>query len=365
MAGQGIKMTHDDFMHLGNGELKDYLSLRVMITSGTKAELVARAFVAAENQLPIKYSEEQQRKLIGDEYEKRLKTLNIQDPNSVSDKFVDDATKWPKIDTGKIFHFILVSKDQDIDYIGKYKTQKAYSYFASNFVGKITVVECNNKLILRGPVVRSFALNESPHKVWVCFEGDNVLGAWCTCIAGTAQCCNHIIALLYKVEYATLMGYNDPSCTSMACAWNQGSQKPITPRKVCDMDLWQDSRIAKEMNRSLNPEEKKGFDPRRGDQRQVTNENVTTLLGSLQKSIPDAVLFTGVASTTCTRDSPTLHEIGTMTMEGQPDDAMETKMELHENSFNVLHVNEKLTLWKRQQKSKEKVIDGQKKEKVR
>ena len=34
MAGQGIKMTHDDFMHLGNGELKDCLSLRGMITSG-------------------------------------------------------------------------------------------------------------------------------------------------------------------------------------------------------------------------------------------------------------------------------------------------------------------------------------------
>ena len=96
------------------------------------------------------------------------------------------------------------------------------------------------------------------------------------------------------------------------------------------MDLRQDSRIAKEMNRSLNPEEKKGFDPRRSDQRQVTNESVTTLLGSLQKSIPDAVLFTGVASTTCTRDSPTLHEIGAMTMEGQPNDTMETKVELHE-----------------------------------
>ena len=145
-------------------------------------------------------------------------------------------------------------KDQEVDYIGKYKTQKAYSYFASNFVGKITVHEHDDHKIIKGTVTRSFAIRDVPHKVWVAFQGNIISGAWCTCIAGTAQTCNHILALLYKVEYAIIMGYNDPACTSTSCNWNKSSQTPITPLKVCEMNLRQDSRVANEKNRNLNPD---------------------------------------------------------------------------------------------------------------
>ena len=128
------QIDHDEFVHMSIGQLKDYLSLRGLNTTGTKAVLVSRAFVAAENKVPMKYSEDQQRKIIEEEYIKRLSNFMICDPNKSSKVCIyqDDVSKWPKTDTGKIFEYILKCKDQEIDYIGKYKTQKAYSYFASN-----------------------------------------------------------------------------------------------------------------------------------------------------------------------------------------------------------------------------------------
>ena len=31
---------------------------------------------------------------------------------------------------------------------------------------------------------------------------DMIITAWCSCMAGASRCCNHVIAMLYKVEYA-------------------------------------------------------------------------------------------------------------------------------------------------------------------
>ena len=43
-------------------------------------------------------------------------------------------TKCPPVDLGKIFACILSNKEFDSDYIGKYKDEKACSYWKSNFV---------------------------------------------------------------------------------------------------------------------------------------------------------------------------------------------------------------------------------------
>ena len=42
-------------------------------------------------------------------------------------------TKWPPVDLGKIFAYILSNKEFDSDYIGKYKDEKAYYCWKSNF----------------------------------------------------------------------------------------------------------------------------------------------------------------------------------------------------------------------------------------
>ena len=45
----------------------------------------------------------------------------------------------------------------------------------------------------------------------------DICTAWCSCIAGTGECCNHVITTLYKLEYAVSNLFTDPACTSMPC----------------------------------------------------------------------------------------------------------------------------------------------------
>ena len=44
---------------------------------------------------------------------------------------------WPKINLGNIFEYILGLRDFNKEYIGKYKDQKAYSYWEDGHVADI------------------------------------------------------------------------------------------------------------------------------------------------------------------------------------------------------------------------------------
>ena len=96
----------------------------------------------------------------------------------------------------------------DVVYIGVYKDQKAYSYWMSGFVDTVYLAKCpvNNELtFLKGNVCPSQRIRDDPHEVWICIEGPKtdcrIVTSWCTCIAGSGEACNHVIALLYKVNY--------------------------------------------------------------------------------------------------------------------------------------------------------------------
>ena len=54
-------------------------------------------------------------------------------------------------------------------------------------------------------------------------------------MAGARQCCNHVIACLYKMEYESTPGYIDPSCTSTVCAWNEDTKKEVEPKRISDI----------------------------------------------------------------------------------------------------------------------------------
>ena len=64
--------------------------------------------------------------------------------------------------------------------------------------------------------------------VWVLIEDSGrILTAWSSCFAGHCTTCNHVIGSLYKIEHANLMGYNDPACTDLPCAWNHTKSVPV------------------------------------------------------------------------------------------------------------------------------------------
>ena len=105
--------TYEDFLALPTVSLKDYLSLRGLSITGKKPELVAKAYGAQELKIPIKLSAELQVNIIKTEYQNRLSNHSLKDPNSSDIEWLDDTTKWPSVDLGKIFSFILHHKEFD------------------------------------------------------------------------------------------------------------------------------------------------------------------------------------------------------------------------------------------------------------
>ena len=56
-------------------------------------------------------------------------------------------------------------------------------------------------------------------------------------MTGTSQSCNHVIAVLYKTNYAYQKGYLGKACTDIPYNWNQGTKKDVQPKMVCDIKL--------------------------------------------------------------------------------------------------------------------------------
>ena len=119
------------------------MAVRGLNQDGRHAELVARAFVAMEMKMAIVASEEDQKLQLEKDYSDKITHLDVADPSSFINLATNDLTKWPNLDTGHIFSYILKNRDfNDTDYIGIYKDQKAYSYFDSGFVGPVLCIFC-------------------------------------------------------------------------------------------------------------------------------------------------------------------------------------------------------------------------------
>lgn len=304
--------THlEDFLELSCGELQFYLKQRGLPSGGTHSDLAARALVAFEHKTPIRDSAESQAKSLQNEHVELLRTYGIKDPLSMFD-WEDCVTKWPHTNIGQIFSFILGKKAFDTDYIGQYKIRKAYSYFKSGFVHTVysKTIHGQDKVLLFASVTPSQRIREEPHKVWIiCKSPGEILGAYCSCTAGYSQCCNHVIALLYKVEFANQKGFTDPSCTDKACVWNNTSKKDIQPMKLKDM-VFQSHKVVKENpSYAINSKEKQNFDPRPESLRVVTEESKQKFLASLRNINPDAVIHISYAPPTSDDVPPSLQII--------------------------------------------------------
>lgn len=166
-------------------------------------------------------------------YTKMLNDYEIPDPIKISDnQWKDSVSLWPRVDLGKVFSFVIGKKAFDTEYIGQYKARKAYSYFMSGFVHKIFVSKvCEEEVLLKAKVTPSQKLREDAREAWViCSKSGDVLCSYCTCTAGIGECCNHVVTILYKVEYANSKGMI-PACTYVTCSWNMSTQKDIQLKK--------------------------------------------------------------------------------------------------------------------------------------
>ena len=248
--------------------------------------------------LPIIMSSEEQTKVLKKDYAKKLDEFSLPDPKQISlDQKIDDLTTWPPVTLGHIFQYILNKREFDTEYVGKYKDQKAYSYFDSGFVGEILTNKADRFIILFCNVRASMSINEEK-ELWIATQPDGkILTGWCSCMAGAFACCNHIIATLYKVEYAHSQGFCSPACTSIPCGWNKSTKTTIEPKKIADIVVRKKLRTKQAANSNreeVRMAELSKFDPREKLQQTMTNDRLTLLLNRIHKSNPNAVLFKSI-----------------------------------------------------------------------
>ena len=164
--------------------------------------------------------------MLNEEYRKKLKDYNLPNSCKISNsEKIDDVKLWVPVNLGNIFEYILSMREFNNGYTGKYKDQKAYSYFDGNFVGEVLIYNGNDYLILFRNVRASISIHDDK-ELWIVVKPTGkIVTGWCSCIAGAIRCCNHIIATLHKVEYTNSNSFFSPSCTSMPCGWNQSTKK--------------------------------------------------------------------------------------------------------------------------------------------
>ena len=125
-----------------------------------------------------------------------------------------------------------------------------------------------------------------------------IITAWCSCMAGASRCCNHVIAVLYKVEYANANNFCSSACTSIPCDWNKSTKKIIEPKRISEIA------VRKKMRSSMGDKPKDTiprvekrmqelnlFDLRTNIDRNVTGERLSEFFYSPSLSNPSTVLL--------------------------------------------------------------------------
>ena len=224
-------------------ELKTFLRLRGLKLTGKKNELVARVFVAVENDIPVVKTAEDIEKEMAASYQDKLileDGVIMPDPFKLETGWLkeEEGMKfWPLTLYPDIFNFLafhpseLSSKD-----LNDYKTSKAYSYHSQGWVSTLdfhNISGSSKYCVLKGTCRPSQRINDIPHKLWVYIQKQSgkVVSSHCTCMAGMAQTCNHVAAALFRLEASCRLGLTNPSCTSKACEWLPSNRK-VAPMKI-------------------------------------------------------------------------------------------------------------------------------------
>ncbi len=154
----------------------------------------------------------------------------------------------------------------------------------SGFVHEIFSFTPSDKfVVLKCKVTPSQKLREEPRNAWIlCSKEGEVLCANCSCTAGFGECCNHVVAMLYKVEFANSHGLIDPACTAKACEWNKRTEKEVEPQKIRDVIIRKHESVRKAKRRIIQSDFKKSFDVRPVEKR----DDVETRLGAFIEKLP-------------------------------------------------------------------------------
>lgn len=234
--------------------LKQYLQQRGISTAGTKKMLVARAFAAWEWNMPIKLSPcEYSAQKIYDVSQALLMSTGCELPNpsSLSDWVAEDESiqNWPPTmiqDIGIFLERLDPSRDKDSfskRLLSEYKDQKAFSYFSSNWLFDVHYHPISPQSVycfMKAKCRPSMRLDDVPHEAWVAVEKSSgeIQSAHCTCFAGHGQTCNHVAALLLKIDFCWQHGYVKKAVTDQPCQWKgKGGSRKVVPQEIKSVKL--------------------------------------------------------------------------------------------------------------------------------
>jgi hypothetical protein len=74
-----------------------------------------------------------------------------------------------------------------MDFVGHYKTQKAYSYYQFGSVDTIYFTSLNGTKVVKSRVSPLQSIGNEAHDVWIALnKRHTIVVSWCSCIAGLA-----------------------------------------------------------------------------------------------------------------------------------------------------------------------------------
>ena len=79
-------------------------------------------------------------------------------------------------------------------------------------------------------------------------------------MSGMGETCNHVAAVIYRVEAAVRITLTNPAYTSNANKW-QPNRKTIEPKKIKDLDFSREDFGQRGKKKTLVASPKKSFDP--------------------------------------------------------------------------------------------------------
>ena len=100
-----------------------------------------------------------------------------------------------------------------------YKSLDAYKYFIDGWVLEASWKLYGDIVLMTGRVKHSYAASLTPLRPWVAIRKNGIVEyGHCTCMAGLAETCSHIAAMLYWLETAVRIR-RDATCTSKPNVW--------------------------------------------------------------------------------------------------------------------------------------------------
>lgn len=105
------------------------------------------------------------------------------------------------------------------DEVKNYKSLTAYRYFIDGWVLETWWKAYDDIFLLTGRVKHSYASSKQPLQPWVGIRKNGTVECGhCTCMAGLAETCSHVAAILYWLETAIRI-HDGTSCTSKTNSW--------------------------------------------------------------------------------------------------------------------------------------------------